>query len=191
MTPKLILTGFMATGKSAVGPLVAKRLGWQFVDSDAKIVARTGKPIAVIFAERGEAAFRGLERGVIAAIAADRRRCAQCGGPRPAVISTGGGALLDESNCAALGRIGVIICLSARADVIAARVGASAAQRPKLAESAEPLQERIHELMTERAAAYARADALVDTSDLTIEQVVERVIESFAAKGASRCKPSA
>ncbi|HYB92144.1 MAG TPA: shikimate kinase [Candidatus Binataceae bacterium] len=191
MAPKLILTGFMATGKSAVGPLVARRLGWQFVDSDAEIVARAGKPISAIFSERGEAAFRALEREAIAGIAADRRRCAQCHAPRPAVISTGGGALVDESNCAALSRIGVIICLSASPEVIAARVGASAVSRPKLAESAKPLRERIRELMTERAGAYARADALVDTSDLTVDQVVDRVIETFAEKGASRCRPSA
>ena len=55
MTPKLILTGFMATGKSSVGPIVARRLGWEFVDVDAIVIARAGKPIAQIFADQGEA----------------------------------------------------------------------------------------------------------------------------------------
>jgi shikimate kinase len=181
MTPKLILTGFMATGKSAVGPLLARKLAWRFIDSDAAVVARAGKPIPEIFAHEGEAAFRRLERDAIAAIAADRRRCAQCKGPRPAVISTGGGVLADEANRAALKRAGVIICLTARPDVIAARVDNSAARRPKLAEGGKPLRERIRELMAERAAAYLRADATVDTSDLTIEQVVERVLDAFVA----------
>jgi shikimate kinase len=181
MTPKLILTGFMATGKSAVGPLLARKLAWRFIDSDAAVVARAGKPIPEIFEREGEAAFRGLERDAIAHIAADCRRCAQCKGPRPAVISTGGGVLADEANRAALKRAGVIICLTARPDVIAARVGNSAARRPKLAEGGKPLRERIRELMAERAAAYLRADATVDTSDLTIEQVVERVLDAFVA----------
>ena len=54
MTPKLILTGFMATGKSSVGPIVARRLGWEFVDVDTIVIARAGKPIAQIFADDGD-----------------------------------------------------------------------------------------------------------------------------------------
>jgi shikimate kinase len=191
MTPKLILTGFMATGKSAVGPLVARRLGWRFVDSDAAIVARAGRPIAAIFAEDGEPRFRALEHEVIAALAGDRRRCPQCKGPLPAVISTGGGALVDESNAAALRGAGVVICLSARPDVIAARVGRSPAKRPKLMEGGKPLGERIHELMAERATAYARAHVSVDTSDVSVERVVERVIDAFVAEARLRWRHSA
>ena len=75
MTPKLIITGFMATGKSSVGPIVARRLGWEFVDVDTAIVARAGKPIAQIFADHGEARFRQLEREVVEYLTNDRRRC--------------------------------------------------------------------------------------------------------------------
>ena len=128
MAPKLILTGFMATGKSAVGRAAAARLGWRLVDSDAELVARAGKPIPAIFAEHGEAQFRALEREVIAALADDPALCPQCGEPRPAVISTGGGALVDERNYLALKRAGVIICLIARPEVIAARVRTLSAQ---------------------------------------------------------------
>ncbi len=101
MTPKLILTGFMATGKSAVGPLVARCLSWRFMDSDAEIVRRAGKPIADIFSERGEAHFRELERAVISEMAGNRARCAQCKQLRPAVIATGGygrGLMAPESD---------------------------------------------------------------------------------------------
>jgi len=59
MTPKLIITGFMATGKSSTGPLVARRLGWEFVDVDSVIVASAGKPIAQIFTDHGEAISAG------------------------------------------------------------------------------------------------------------------------------------
>jgi shikimate kinase len=190
MTPKLILTGFMATGKSSVGPLVARRLGWQFVDSDAIIVARAKKPVAQIFADDGEAQFRKFEREVIAHLAADRRRCPLCHGPHPEVISTGGGALVDESNCAALQRAGVIICLTARPEVVAARVDRSKTKRPKLTESGKSTLDRVKELMAERADAYARADARIDTSDLTTDQVTERVIDAFRVRAARKCIPS-
>lgn len=195
MAPKLILTGFMASGKSAVGRAVAARLGWRLLDSDAELIARAGKPIPAIFAEHGEAHFRALEREVIAALAGDPARCPQCGKPRPAVISTGGGALVDERNHAALKRAGVIVCLTARPEVIAARVRRSRERRPKLLEGGKPLKERIAELMEERRAAYARADFTVDTSDLTVAEAAERVLQIFAAQGgaakAHRCAVSA
>ena len=191
MTPKLILTGFMATGKSSVGPLVARRLGWEFVDVDAVIVAQAGKPVAQIFADHGEAHFRRLEREVVAHLTGDRRRCPQCHGPHPEVISTGGGVLLDESNCAALKRAGVIVCLTARPEVVAARVERSKTRRPKLTEGGKSALARIKELMDERVDAYARADVQIDTSDLTVDQLADQVIAAFAAHAARRCVPPA
>jgi shikimate kinase len=191
MTPKLIITGFMATGKSAVGHLVAARLGWRFIDSDTEIVARAGRPIAAIFSADGEAKFRALERQVIASIADERRHCPLCHGDYPAVVSTGGGVLVDEANAAALKRCGVVVCLTARPEVIAARVGRSPAKRPKLLEGGKPLLERVSELMNERAAAYARADVAVDTSNISIEDAADRVLAEFAARAYGRCVPSA
>ena len=191
MTPKLILTGFMATGKSSVGPLVARRLGWEFVDVDSVIVAQAGKPIAQIFADDGEAHFRRLEREVVAHLTGDRRRCPQCHGPHPEVISTGGGVLGDESNCAALKRVGVIVCFTSRPEVVAARVERSKTRRPKLTEGGKSTLARIKELMDERAQAYARADVQIDTSDLTVDQLADQVISAFAAHAARRCVPSA
>jgi shikimate kinase len=191
MTPKLILTGFMATGKSSVGPLVARRLGWEFVDVDEVIVARAGKPIAQIFDDHGEAHFRRLERDAVAHLASDRRRCPNCHGPHPEVISTGGGVLVDESNCAALKRVGLIVCLTARPEVVAARVERSKAKRPKLLEGGKSTLARVRELMDERAGAYARADIHIDTSDLTVDQLTDRVIAAFGANAARRVLPPA
>jgi shikimate kinase len=191
MTPKLIITGFMATGKSSVGPIVAQRLGWEFVDVDSVIVARAGKPIAQIFADEGEAHFRRLEREAIAHLTSDRRRCPNCHGPHPEVISTGGGALIDESNCAALTRVGVIVCLMARPEVIAMRVERSKTKRPKLTEGGKPTFARIKELMAERADAYARADVQIDASDLSVAQAADRVISAFGAHAARRVLPPA
>jgi shikimate kinase len=179
----------MASGKSAVGRAVAARLGWRLIDSDAELAARAGKPIPAIFADDGEAHFRALEREVIAALAGDPALCPQCGEPRPAVISTGGGALVDERNYLALKGAGVIVCLSARPEIIAARVRRSPHKRPKLLEGGKPLEERIAELMDERRAAYARADFTVDTSDLSVAESAERVLEIFGREGRSahRC----
>jgi len=190
MTPKLILTGFMATGKSSVGPLVARRLGWEFVDVDTIVIARAGKPIAQIFSDHGEAHFRGIEREAIAQLTDDRRRCPNCHGPFPEVISTGGGVLVDEANCAALKRVGVIVCLTARPEVIAARVERSKAKRPKLTEGGKSTLARIKELMAERADAYARADVQVDSSDVTVEQLADHVISAFGVHAARRVLPS-
>lgn len=191
MAPKLILTGFMATGKSVIGPIVARRLGWRFEDIDATVAARAGKPVAAIFADDGEARMRALEREAIAALAGDRERCALCGRLRPAVIATGGGAIVDPANFAELHAAGVVICLSARPEVIERRVRRTAARRPKLLEGGKPLLQRINELMAERALAYSRADATIDTSDLAIEATVERVIDAYAMHGKLRCNPSA
>ncbi len=171
--PKVILTGFMASGKSAVGRALAARLGRRFIDSDHEIVVRAGKPIAQIIAEDGEAAVRRLEREVIAALAA---------APEPAVIATGGGALVDDANYAALSGVGTVVCLSARPDVIARRVSASSVARPKLAEGNLPLEQRIVQLMEQRQAAYARAAITIDTSNFTVNAAAERVLRALEGR---------
>lgn len=191
MTPKLILTGFMATGKSSVGSLVARRLGWEFIDLDSIIAARAGKPVAQIFADHGEAHFRRLEREAVAELTGDRRRCPQCHGPYPEVISTGGGVLVDQANCGALKGAGIVVCLTARPEVVAARVARSKTTRPKLAEGGKSTLARIKELMAERAQAYALADVEIDTSDLTIDRLADEIISAFAAHAARRCAPGA
>ncbi len=138
----VILTGFMGTGKTAVGQLLAARLGRPWVDTDALIEHRHG-PIARIFAERGEEAFRGCEAAVA------RELADQSG----LVISTGGRLMLDPENARALGR-GRVYCLDASADEILRRLASEAnAERPLLA-GPDPA-ERIRSLLIERAAGYA------------------------------------
>lgn len=179
---KLVVTGFMGTGKSRIGRAAAERLGWRFADSDREIVTQAGKSIAEIFAADGEPRFRAIERTVIAALAAH---------PKSAVIATGGGALADEGNFQVLKRAGVIVCLAARPEVIAARLARSGEARPKLLEGGRPMLERIVELLAERAAFYARADATIDTSDLTIDEAAERLVTAFRALRERQCAPLA
>jgi shikimate kinase len=184
MPPKLILTGFMATGKTTVARALAVRLGWRLIDSDARLVARAGQPIQEIFRDHGEAYFRALEREVIAAITADRERCPQSGMALPAIIATGGGTLTDPLNFAALERVGIIVCLAARPEVIARRVGRHAASRPLLMEGGKRLPDRIAELLEQRRSVYERAAITVDTSDAGIDQVADRVLDAFGRSGA-------
>ena len=191
MAPCLILTGFMGTGKSSIAPILARKLAWAYIDSDEVLVARAGKPIAAIFETDGEARFRSLEREVIAHISHNRPLCPLSGRALPAVIATGGGVLMDEANYQALNHAGVIICLSARPEVIARRVERTKARRPKLLEGGKPLRERIAELLAQRKVAYSRAEAVVDTSDLSVERAAERVLAAFIEHGARRCAPSA
>ena len=163
----IVLTGFMGTGKSEVGRRLARRLGRAFVDTDAMVEARTGKPVAAIFADEGEPAFRGLERAAVAEAVAHRE----------AVVAVGGGAVLDPTNVATLRAAGVTICLTARPETILARVGDGTA-RPLLA--GDDPRAAVERLIAERRGAYAAvADLTLDTSDLSIDEVVEEIRESL------------
>jgi shikimate kinase len=141
----VVLTGFMATGKSTVGRVLASRLRYGFVDTDRIIEERHG-PIPAIFAERGEAAFRSLERSLAEELAA----------LSSLVISTGGGMLLDPGIADLFSTTGDVVCLTAEPEVILRRVGgARAGERRPLLAGGDPL-ERIISLLAERSAAYAR-----------------------------------
>ncbi len=145
----VVLTGFMGTGKTTVGRLLAERLGYEFVDTDQLIEQRHGS-IPEIFRESGEGEFRRLER-VVANELAERRHL---------VISTGGRLLLDALNAARLTATGEVFCLTASVDTILDRVASDdpAVERPLLAGG--DARARITELLAERAEAYARFEQL-------------------------------
>jgi shikimate kinase len=165
----ITLVGFMGTGKTSAGRRLARRLGWRFVDLDRLIEEAAHKPIAQIFTEHGEPVFRRLERRFV-------RRAVQ---GRHQVIATGGGAILDPQNRSRLRASGPVICLTAKPRAILARVGRRLAARPLLSRAADPLA-RIRALMHERAPAYAKADWTLDTTDLSVEEVVERLWERLS-----------
>lgn len=165
----VVLIGFMGTGKSVVGRLLAQRLGRPFVDVDALIEREAGRPIRKIFAEAGEPAFRDLERGMI-------QRVTQRDGQ---VIATGGGAVLDDRNVEALKRNGWLVWLKAAPDVILQRVG-DTSNRPLL-NVGDP-RARVSELLGLREAFYAKADAVVDTSQQSVEQVADEILHQLPAR---------
>lgn len=158
----VVLTGFMGTGKSTIGRLVAARLGYAWVDTDEVIAHRHG-PIAEIFAGDGEQAFRSLERDL----------AIELGSRQGLVISTGGRLMLDPVAAAALDG-GRVFCLTASPRAILDRIGAEGvAARPLLAGD-EP-ERVIAELLAERATGYARFPQ-VPTDGKTATQVADDVI---------------
>jgi shikimate dehydrogenase len=147
----LVLTGFMGSGKSTVGKVLARELDADFVDLDALVEARTGQTVPEIFAERGEAEFRRLEQEALRSLDEPRRL---------RVVATGGGALLTPESAARVhdGR-GLVVLLDASIHAILKRVG-SGEGRPLL--SGPGAEERARELMLKRRPAYlAAADAVV------------------------------
>ncbi len=161
---KVVLTGFMGTGKSTVGRLVAQALGYQFVDTDSVIEERHG-PIPEIFAGHGEGAFREIERGLAAELAESTGL----------VISTGGRMMIDAVNAEVLGRTGRVFCLTASVDTILARVAPAGAvtNRPMLA--GPDVRQRITALLAERVEAYAKFEQ-IDTEDRSPDAVVDEIL---------------
>lgn len=163
----IVLVGFMGTGKSAVGKRLSERLGRPFVDLDERIEREAGRPIREIFAAEGEPAFRKREAEAV-------RRAAALEGH---VIAAGGGVMTDEENVRRLKKNGLLVCLTARAEVILRRTSASRFMRPLLT-GPDPAG-RIEQLLTLRAASYAKADLTVDTSDRSVDEVVDEVARTL------------
>ncbi|MFY9270781.1 MAG: shikimate kinase [Candidatus Manganitrophaceae bacterium] len=159
----IVLLGFMGTGKSVVGRRLAAALGRPFVDSDRVIEEKAGKPVSEIFADRGEAEFRRLETEAVAELS-DKKG---------SIIATGGGVVLNSKNLDLLGKNGVLILLKSRPEVIFKRVQKRAGQRPLL-QGPDPLSE-IKRLLAERDPYYQRADAVFDTSEMALDEVVEQI----------------
>ena len=160
----IVLIGFMGSGKTSIGRLVAQRLGFQFIDTDAKIIERTGLQVAEIFERHGEAWFREQETSTLRSLNILNR----------AVISTGGGIVVRKENHAILRELGFVVWLTASEDVIFERVSRNK-KRPLL-ETADP-RETVHKLLTERQHLYeAVAQYTLDTTTLAHESTASALI---------------
>jgi shikimate kinase len=160
----IFLCGFMATGKSSVGRQLAEALHWEFLDMDALIESEAGMSISDIFSSRGEAAFRAMEARMV-------ERLAESSG---CVVATGGGVIVNQENLKIMKRCGVVITLAADVQTILERSGKTDT-RPLL-QTTDRL-ERIRTLMEKRAPFYAQADIVLDTSSLTIDEVVSALLD--------------
>ncbi|HWE86252.1 MAG TPA: shikimate kinase [Terracidiphilus sp.] len=167
---RIVLTGFMGSGKSTVGPMVAERLGWAFVDADDVIVAETGMAIADFFARHGEAAFRERERETIARLVHEDGL----------VLALGGGAIEDagtrELLLAGVGNL--LVHLEVSLETARMRCGGTEHTRPVLADEA-----RLAARYTKRLPLYREAHSTVVVDELTPEQVADAVHRAAAGNG--------
>ncbi len=168
MKSNIALIGFMGSGKTAVGRVLAKRLNWRLIEVDSIIEEMTGKSIADIFQCDGEVCFRELEIEAIKKTASGEKQ----------VIACGGGAVLNAININRLRETSVIINLVAAPGTILKRTCNDGSSRPLL--NVEQPAERIKELMKFRKPFYDRAaDFTINTSKLNIDTVVDKIIESL------------
>jgi shikimate kinase len=163
----LYLIGMMGAGKTTVGRVLAKRLGYRFVDTDAVIEQVIGQPISEIFATSGESAFRELETQVLGQLAAHTRL----------TIATGGGIVLDRKNWSYL-HYGVVVWLDVPIDMLLQRLQGTT-NRPLLAEN-NP-RKKLQALLEQRSPLYDQADVRVTlTHQENPSRVAGRVLESVS-----------
>lgn len=162
----LALIGFMGTGKSTIGRIVADDLRFDFLDTDAEIESRTGVSIADIFAKQGEGAFRQLEQQIVIELAGRQRH----------VISAGGGLVVNPANLASLKTHALTVCLWASPERIWERVRHQS-HRPLL-QDADPMA-RIRALLAVREPFYRQADVLLNTELRSAREVANQVIHQF------------
>ena len=168
MKTSIALIGFMGTGKTAAGQILAEKLGKEFIELDALIEKKAGKTIPAIFRDEGEIGFRELEIEVIREVA----------GRKNAVIACGGGIVLNKINIDRLGKECVIVCLAASPAVILKRTSTDKDGRPLLAGADRARQ--VNELLKFRQPYYARAaDIILNTSRFRPESVALRIINKL------------
>ena len=160
----IVLTGFMCTGKTSVGKLLAKKLSYQFVDTDDLIEERVGMKISQIFANYGEPYFRDIESEVVKEVSQKDNL----------VISTGGGVVLRKTNMDELRKNGIIINLTAKPQTIFNRLKNQPGIRPLL-NKPDPLKEIIN-LLSQSEEYYKNCDLRIETDNISVEEVVEQIL---------------
>lgn len=160
----VILTGFMGSGKSSVGKLLAEKLSCRFVDLDAEIVAAAGLSINEIFARDGEEVFRMLESANLERILSAGDGC---------VMATGGGAVISSQNREMMRNRGITVNLKVTLEQVLDRLQ-GCSDRPLLAGEKAP--ERVRALMEGREQYYADADIRIDTDGKSVEDVAAVIL---------------
>jgi shikimate kinase len=157
---KLYLVGFMGAGKSTIARALGARLGWRVFDIDERIEARERQTVAGIFAQRGEAYFRGVEGQVLRDLVPERQ----------VVVSTGGGTFADPANAALMLADGAVVWLDLPLSQVIARVPTDG-RRPLAAD-----RQQMEQLFARRQLAYAHAHIQVDATR-PVAEVVERLLD--------------
>ena len=162
----IVVVGFMGTGKTAVARLLATRLDLKYISTDEVIEDKERRSINEIFRRSGEPYFRAVEKEVVKKVSELDKF----------VIDAGGGVVLDEENLANFKQNGKLICLEASVDTILERTKRNR-HRPLL--NVKDPKAKIDELLKKRAPFYAKADFSIDTTELTVENVVEEIIKKI------------
>ncbi len=165
----IVLTGFMGTGKTVIGKLLAEKLSWEYIDTDELIEKKENMKISDIFAKKGEPYFRKIETEIIKEVS-KKDKC---------VISTGGGVVLKDENMATLEKNGIIINLYASPDKIFERTSKDKS-RPLL--NKDNPKEEIMKLLNFRAPYYDRCHFKINTDDSDIERNVGKILDFLRSK---------
>lgn len=170
---RVVLVGFMCSGKSTVGPALAARLGWEHLDLDREIERVQGRSVARIFAEGGEARFREMEAEATAALA----------GRSGLVLSPGGGWITNPALLERLGPGTLSVWLQVAPETVVARSAAAPGERPLL-RGPDPLA-AARRLLAEREPLYRRAGLAVSTDGRDPADVVSHILGEIRARGAA------
>jgi shikimate kinase len=168
----IALIGFMGTGKTSVGRLVADQLHFEYLDTDELIQTSTGRSITDIFTKDGEPAFRALEQKAVEELASLKKT----------VIATGGGLPVNPKNLASLKTHALVVSLWSSPEKIWERVRHQS-HRPLLHD--ENPQEKIRELLAARAPFYKQADVLLNTDLRSVREVAQQVVHQFRLEASS------
>ena len=170
MKHNIVLIGFMGSGKSSVGELLAKRLSYKFCDSDRLIENKAGKAISRIFDSYGEEYFRDLESKLLEEMKTSLDY---------AVLSTGGGMPLREKNMQLLRELGYVVYLKASKKTTIKRLRGDRT-RPLL--KGEDFEQRVDRLLTVRIPIYEKAaHKIIETDDKTVKEIVAEIIKEWTA----------
>lgn len=170
----IYLTGFMGSGKSTIGPILANTIGYEFVDIDKTIETAAKKTIMEIFADNGEGYFRELEKRAIQEISKAHGH----------VVSLGGGTITKQENLSIIRSTGVLVYLKMAPEEILQRLKFKA-DRPLLRAadgtllSNPQLLEQIVRLLTEREPFYSQADVIVHAAGKKVEHIVDEIVRKI------------
>jgi shikimate kinase len=172
---RVYITGFMASGKSTIGPILANALGFDFVDLDVAIAESAGMTIRQIFLQHGEEHFRQIEREHISALSTRDRT----------VIALGGGSVEDEATLALIRRTGILVYLKVPVDEIVRRLR-NKTDRPMVLDadgerlSDQDLRTRILTMLTRREPLYSRADITITSDQVRVGVTVDRLVRMLS-----------
>lgn len=162
---QVVLLGFMGSGKSSVGRILARRLGWEHLDLDAEIEREQGRRITDIFREQGETRFRELEADITRRVAGYRR----------VVVSPGGGWITNPSLLREFGSRAVSVWLRVSPEQVLRRLAEPAHRRERPLLSGPDVDGEVRRLMREREPLYRLADLWIDTDGRAIKGVADEI----------------